>query len=184
MSLLKEKKENIIDHLFICPSTYWVTLLLTNFAHFSIDIPVFFLLICLCSWYVSDISPGSVFFLLFCFVFLGPHLHHMDVPRLGVESKLQLPAYAMATATPDLSCICNLHHSSQQHRILDPLSRNRNQACVLMDTSRVCSTEPQQEILAPISFNQCRNLHIRPLVPLDSMYVMADGDTGLFFSKW
>ena len=28
--------------------------------------------------------------------------------------KLQLPAYATATAPLDLSSICNLHHSSQQ----------------------------------------------------------------------
>ena len=32
----------------------------------------------------------------FCF-FLGLHLQHMEVPRLGVESELQLPAYATAT---------------------------------------------------------------------------------------
>ena len=38
-------------------------------------------------------------------VFLGPHLQHMEVTRLGVESELQLQAYAKATATatPDLS---------------------------------------------------------------------------------
>jgi len=29
----------------------------------------------------------------------------MEVPRLGVELELQLPAYATATATPDLSLI-------------------------------------------------------------------------------
>ena len=39
----------------------------------------------------------------------------MDVPRLGVELELQLPAYATVTAKQDLSCICNLLHSSQQH---------------------------------------------------------------------
>ena len=55
-------------------------------------------------------------------VFLGPHLRHMEVSRLGVESKLQLPAYVTATATPDLSRICDLHQSSQQCQILNPLS--------------------------------------------------------------
>ena len=39
-------------------------------------------------------------------------IRHMEVPRLGVESELQLPAYATATAMPDLSYICDLHHSS------------------------------------------------------------------------
>ena len=34
---------------------------------------------------------------------LGPHPWHMEVPRLGAESELQLPAYTIATATPDLS---------------------------------------------------------------------------------
>ena len=29
------------------------------------------------------------------------HLWHMEVPRLGVESELQLPAYTTATATRD-----------------------------------------------------------------------------------
>ena len=33
-------------------------------------------------------------------VFLGPHLWHMEVSRLGVESEVQLPAYNTATATP------------------------------------------------------------------------------------
>ena len=54
----------------------------------------------------------------------------MEVPRLGVELELWLPAYARAIATHDPSRICNLHHSSQQHRILNPLGeakgRTRN----------------------------------------------------------
>ena len=49
----------------------------------------------------------------------------MEVPRLGVESKLQLLAYttaiATATATLDPSRIHNLHHSLWQHQILNPL---------------------------------------------------------------
>ena len=45
---------------------------------------------------------------LFSFVFLGPHLRHMEVPRPGVESQLQLQAYSTATATPDPSCICEI----------------------------------------------------------------------------
>ena len=49
---------------------------------------------------------------LFFFVCVGLHPRHMEVPRLGVKSELQLLAYATATATPDLSCICILHHSS------------------------------------------------------------------------
>ena len=34
----------------------------------------------------------------------------MEVPRLGVESELQLRAYTTAMATPDPSHTCKLHH--------------------------------------------------------------------------
>ena len=63
----------------------------------------------------------------------------MQVPKRGVESELQLPAYATATSTarPDLSHICNLHHSSGQCRMLNPLSKARDRTCILMDTSQV-----------------------------------------------
>ena len=45
--------------------------------------------------------------LLFFFFFLGLYPQHMEVTMLGVESQLQLPAYATAyaTATQDLSHI-------------------------------------------------------------------------------
>ena len=66
------------------------------------------------------------------------HLWHMEVPRLWVKSEPQLPAYAIATATPDPSCICDLHHSSPQGQILNPMSEARDQTYILMDTGRVC----------------------------------------------
>ena len=59
----------------------------------------------------------------------------MEVPRLGAELELQLPAYPTATATQDLNHVCNLHHSSQQSRILNPLSEARDQSRILVDTS-------------------------------------------------
>ena len=63
---------------------------------------------------------------LFFFFLLGLHLQHVEVPRQGVESELQLPAYAEATVMQDLSRLCNLHYSSQQCQILIPLSRARD----------------------------------------------------------
>ena len=53
---------------------------------------------------------------------LGLHLQHMEVPMLGVESELKLLPYTTATAMRDPSCICDLHHSSEQCLILNPLS--------------------------------------------------------------
>ena len=75
------------------------------------------------------------FYLLFVYCLLGPHLQHMEVPRLGVALELQLPAYTSVTAVPDLSSICNLHYSSGQCRIFSPLSEARGRTRILMDTS-------------------------------------------------
>ena len=73
---------------------------------------------------------------LFSF-FLGLHLRHREVPRLGVVSELQLRAYTTAsvTSTPDPVHICDLHHSSQQCWILSPLSEARDGTHILIDTS-------------------------------------------------
>ena len=43
-----------------------------------------------------------------------------------------LLAYTTATATWDLSHVCNLHHCSWQHQILKPLSGARDQTRILM----------------------------------------------------
>ena len=56
----------------------------------------------------------------------------MEVLRLGVESELQLLASATATTMQHLSRVCDLHHSSQQHRIPNPPSKARDQTCNLM----------------------------------------------------
>ena len=58
-----------------------------------------------------------------------------------------MPAYATAIAMQDPSYICNLHHSSQQCHILNPLSEARDRTCVLMDASQIVSSEPRWEVL-------------------------------------
>ena len=84
---------------------------------------------------------GSIhsFSLLFFWrgVFLGPHLHHMEVPRPEAESELQLPAYTTATAMWDPSHIFDLQHSSRQRQILNPLSRARDGTHNLMVPGRI-----------------------------------------------
>ena len=86
-------------------------------------------------------DPRADFF-FFCCCFLGLHLRHMEVPRVRVELKLQLPAYTTATATWDLSRFCKLHHSLWQCQIINLLSKTRDRTCILMDTSwiRFCCT--------------------------------------------
>ena len=56
------------------------------------------------------------FFVVVCF--LGLHPWHMEVPRLGVEWELQLLACITATATSDLSCVCDRHRSSRSTQSL------------------------------------------------------------------
>ena len=65
------------------------------------------------------VQVSGEFLLFFFFAFSGLPLRHMEVPRLGVESELQLLAYTTATATWDPSHVCDLHHSSRQHQIPD-----------------------------------------------------------------
>ena len=72
---------------------------------------------------------STVFFFFF--------LQHMEVPELRVKSELQLQACTTAIAMPDLSQICDLHHSSQKRWILNPLSKARDWTCILMGTSQI-----------------------------------------------
>ena len=65
------------------------------------------------------------------FSLLGLHLQHMEVPGLEVKLELQLLAYTTATATLDMSHICDLHRSLLQGSIPNPLSKARARTCIL-----------------------------------------------------
>ena len=78
------------------------------------------------------------------FFFLGLHLWHIEVSRLGVELGLQLSHYTTATAMWDLSCICDPCHSLRQCCILNPLSEARDRTHILMDT--VSGSEPTERM--------------------------------------
>ena len=100
----------------------------------------------------------------FCCCLLGPHPQHMEVPSLGVELELQLLAYT--TATQDPSIICNLHRSSWQHQILNPLSKARVWTYLLMDASQICfhsatAGTPRKLYLTPASLCCHRLLRLR-----------------------
>ena len=58
-------------------------------------------------------------------------------PRLGVESELQLLAYTTATTMQDPSHVCDLHYSSWQCRILNPMCGARDRTNILKDPSQV-----------------------------------------------
>ena len=84
---------------------------------------------------MSELGKSYSLYLFIYFCLLGPHLQYMEVPRLGVKSELQLPAHTTATAAWDPSRVCDLHHSSRQRQILNPLSEARDWTRVLIDTS-------------------------------------------------
>jgi len=98
-------------------------------------------------------------FHIFFGLFLRLHLQHMDVPRLGVQSELLLPAYTRATAMPDPSRICDLHHCSWQHWILNPMSKVRDRTRNLMVPSRICFLCAMMGT-PRIPFKICKNLNL------------------------
>ena len=72
-----------------------------------------------------------------CFLsFLGLHPWYMEVPSLGIQVELLASITTIATAT--WSHICNLHHSSRQRQILNPLREARDGTCILVDASQIC----------------------------------------------
>ena len=77
-------------------------------------------------------SPHAQTGLRLCF-FLGVFCHFRAAYG---GSQARGPIGAVAT-TWDLSFICDLHHGSWQHRILNSVSEARDQTLVLMDASRV-----------------------------------------------
>ena len=79
----------------------------------------------------------SYVLLIFFFFFLFRATPaHMKIPRIRVILELQLPAYTTATAIPDPTHICDLHHSLQQCQILKSQSKARDQTCILVGTSQ------------------------------------------------
>ena len=94
----------------------------------------------------------------FClFVCLGPPPWHMEVPRLGVKSEPQLLTYATATATWDLSHVCDRCCSVWQWQILNRLSRIWDRTCNLMHISQVHCHEPGIEPTSWGSISQVLN---------------------------
>ena len=134
-----------------------------------------------------------VFFVCLSFVFLGPHPCHMEVRRLGVSSELLLQAYTTATATADLSHVCDLHHSSWQCRILNPLSEARDQTLNLMVPRQIrffCNTTgtPWQKYFCTTFFFFPETLSCVSLSPFKfytpDFYMKLTLYTKLLYQKW
>ena len=79
---------------------------------------------------------------LFCLLLFraAPMAHRSSQARGQLE--LQLLAYTTATIMWDQSCICDLHHSSWQRCILNPLSEAMDQIHVFMDPVGFITAKP------------------------------------------
>ena len=119
----KKKKKGFIEIVLI----YKVTIISAVQQRVSVTHVRMFILF-------QILSPNRFFF---SFFFLGPQVRHVEVPKLGVELELQLPACITATATWDLNRVYKLQHSSRQRRIFDPLSEARDRNLNLVVSSRI-----------------------------------------------
>ena len=96
----------------------------------------FFPRIIFCLFSCTKLKTYSFSFFGLIFSKTAPAAHGGSQAR-GVIGAVA-PAYTTATGTRDLSCICNLHHSSQQRQILSPRSKARDQTRNLMDPGWIC----------------------------------------------
>jgi len=143
----------------------------------------------------SNNLPRGVFlfFSSLFFFTLELHLRHMEVPRLGLQSEPKL--LATATAMLDLSLVCDVHHSSQQCWILNPLSWARDRTRVLMDPSQVCyywaiagtpkrcisSFSPWHSLLSwavSTSFGWRKQSHVKRTYPGQLIWLSMDTSSG------
>ena len=86
----------------------------------------------------------------FFFCFLGPHLQHMEVPRLGVESELQLLAF---TTTQDPSGTATYTTAHGNAGSLTHWVRPRIEPAFSWILVRFITAEPQWELLDPLLNN-------------------------------
>ena len=84
---------------------------------------------------------GGFFFFFFFPIFRAAPLAYVSFPGKGSNPSCSCwptpQPWHQQIAMPDLNRICDLHHNSSQHQILNQLSEARNQTSILMDTSRV-----------------------------------------------
>ena len=97
-------------------------------------------------------------FKLFLFCFLEPHTRHMEGPRLGVTSELQLLGYATATAIQDPSQTFDLHHSSRNAGSLTHWARPGIEPASSWMLVRSVSTVPQWEFWQCLKFKNQKSM--------------------------
>ena len=78
-----------------------------------------------------------LFLLLFCLFKATPEAYGGSQARGPSGAEVTGHSHSHSHSKWDLSCVCDLRHSSQQHQVINPLSKARDRTCDLMDTSQV-----------------------------------------------
>ena len=98
-----------------------------------------------CLYVERNILKGFFFVVVVLFFRAIPTAYGSSQARGQMEQ--QLPADTTATATSNLSCICDLYYSSWQCRILNPLIEARDWTVSSWVQVGFITTEPQWELL-------------------------------------
>ena len=89
----------------------------------------------------NNVSGNTMAFLFFFFFFSFCLFKAAPMAYGGTQARGRIGAVAAGLchshSNRDLSCVCDLHHSSWQHQILNWLSKARDRACVLVDASQI-----------------------------------------------
>ena len=99
-------------------------LMLSYMSHSSVDH----------SHHVVSFHFDLFIFYFYLFIFWGGHTWGI----WSSQARGWIWAYTRAIATQDPSHICDLHHSSQQYQIPNPLSKARDRTWILMNTNQIC----------------------------------------------
>ena len=83
-------------------------------------------------WRWSGTTPAFYFFILLLFR-ATPTVYRGSQAR----GQIRAAAAGLRHSNSDPSQVCDLHHSSQQRQILNPLSKVRDRTCILKDPSWV-----------------------------------------------
>ena len=85
--------------------------------------------------HIKSSSVNYFYLFIYLFIFLGPHLQHMEGHRLA-RGRIRVANIGLQNShgmsDPSLACV---HCGFQEHQILNPLSEARGQTCICMDTS-------------------------------------------------
>ena len=111
----------------ICKSQYWLVIL-KNSSNVLNSMNI-----SLCMYVCTYVCYVCMYVYMYFLFRAAPEAYGSF--QAGGKSELQLGAYTTATEMPDLSHICDLHHSWQQCQIPNPLSEAMDWTHILMDTS-------------------------------------------------